>query len=79
MRLSTSMTTRRGRRRPVRREDWADHGLDRVKCFRCGAAMEKITPTRAVCSKCRTRAALFPITTLDQQWLKQRGKWSLQD
>ena len=41
--------------------------------------MEKVTSTRAVCPKCSTRAALFPITSVDQQWLKERGKWELED
>ena len=41
--------------------------------------MEKATPTRAVCAKCETRAARFPITSLDQPWLKLRRKWSLED
>ena len=41
--------------------------------------MEKVTPTRAVCPKCRMRAARFPTTSLDQQWLKQRGNWIFED
>ena len=50
-----------------------------MKCFRCGTAMEKVTPIRAVCPKCLARAALFPITTVDRLWLKERGIWLLED